>query len=100
MCPGEYPDMFAAIAPLCGGANDKDTSNICSLKDLPVWTFHGTADNMIPISETERIMNKLAVYGHIKFTRLQDEGHGIQYLYEDNRIFDWLLQHCKHDAGD
>lgn len=96
----DHPDMFAAIAPLCGGVNDKDTSNICSLKDLPVWTFHGTADNMIPISETERIVNKLAVYGHIKFTRLQDEGHGIQYLYEDNRIFDWLLQHCRHDAGD
>lgn len=91
----DYPDRFAAIAPLCGGVNDKDTSNICRLKELPIWTFHGTADNMIPIGETERIVNKLATYGHVRFTRLQKEGHGIQYLYEDSRIFDWLLQHSR-----
>lgn len=96
----DYPERFAAIAPLCGGVNDRDTSNIGRLKELPVWTFHGTADNMIPIRETERIVNKLSVYGLVRFTRLLNEGHGIQYLYEDNRIFDWLLQHSqKNEAG-
>ncbi len=97
----DYPDRFAAIAPLCGGVNDKDTIHICKLKELPVWTFHGTADDMIPIGETERIVNKLAPYGHIQFTRLPGQGHGIQYLYEDNRIFEWLLQHHKkEEAGE
>lgn len=91
----DYPYRFAAIAPLCGGVNDKDTLHIDTLKNLPVWTFHGTADTMIPIAETERVVKKLAPYGHIQFTRLPGEGHGIQYLYEDNRIFDWLLQHRK-----
>lgn len=91
----DYPNRFAAIAPLCGGVNDSDTVNIYKLKELPIWTFHGTADNMIPISETERIVNKLAVYGNIKFSRLLNQGHGIQYLYGDNRIFDWLLHHRK-----
>lgn len=96
----DYPDRFAAIAPLCGGVNDTDTANISRLKELPVWTFHGTADDMIPIDETERIVNKLEPYGHIKFTRLQNEGHGIQYLYADNKIFDWLLQHHKKNSSD
>lgn len=89
----DYPDKFAAIAPLCGGVNDSDTVNICKLKQLPIWTFHGTADDLIPIGETERIVNKLEANGHIKFTRLQNEGHGIQYLYANDEIFDWLLQH-------
>lgn len=91
----DYPDRFAAIAPLCGGVNDGDTSKIKNLKELPIWTFHGADDNMIPIVETERIVNELDEYGHIKFTRLQNGGHGIQYLYEDNTIFDWLLRHSK-----
>ena len=93
----DYPDRFAAIVPLCGGVNDSDTAKIDNLKHLPIWAFHGTADDLIPISETERVVNKLETYGHIKFTRLKDEGHGIQYLYENNEIFDWLLQHHKKD---
>jgi predicted peptidase len=91
----DYPDRFAAIVPLCGGVNDNDTANICRLNHLPIWTFHGTADDLIPIAETERVVNKLEAYGHIKFTRLQNEGHGIQYLYTDYKIFEWLLQHKK-----
>ncbi|RHU27221.1 MULTISPECIES: alpha/beta hydrolase family protein [Parabacteroides] len=59
--------------------------------------FHGTADDMIPINETERVVSKLETYGHIQFTRLPGEGHGIQYLYKDNNIFDWLLQHQKKE---
>jgi len=96
----DYPDRFAAIVPLCGGVNDGDTANISKLRQLPIWTFHGTADDMIPIDETERVVRKLEAYGHIKFTCLQNEGHAIQYLYEDNKIFDWLLQHRKKSLKD
>ena len=61
----DYPDKFAAIVPLCGGVNDSDTANISRLKELPIWTFHGTMDDMIPISETEKVVSKLEEYGHI-----------------------------------
>lgn len=91
----DYPARFAAIAPLCGGVNDRDTAKISSLKQLPIWTFHGTADSIIPIHETERVVSKLKAYGHIKFTRLPNKGHGIQYLYVDDQILDWLLKHHK-----
>ena len=93
----DYPNRFASIVPLCGGVNDSDTISITKLKQLPVWTFHGTADDMIQIGETERIVNKLQPYGHIKFTRMEGEGHSIQYLYEDNTIFNWLLKHQKKE---
>lgn len=95
----DYPERFAAIAPLCGGVNDSDTAKIGNLRELPIWTFHGTADDMIPIAETERVVNKLEAYGHIKFTRLPDEGHGIQYLYQDRKIFDWLLLHRRKTSS-
>jgi CubicO group peptidase (beta-lactamase class C family)/predicted esterase len=96
----DYPDKFAAIVPLCGGVNDSDMANISRLKELSIWAFHGTMDDMIPISDTEKVVSKLGEYGRIKFTRLQNEGHGIQYLYADNIIFDWLLLHHKKNDSD
>lgn len=89
----DYPDKFAAIIPLCGGINDSDTANISKIKHLPIWTFHGTADNMISIAETERIYKKLkGLKSQIRFTTIKNGGHGIQYLYEDPKIYQWMLK--------
>ncbi|GAB3509119.1 alpha/beta fold hydrolase [Spirosoma knui] len=87
----DYPDTFAAVVPLCGGCND--STQICRMSHVPVWTFHGTADDQIPVSETERLVNRLEkCNGNVTFTRLNGEGHGIQYVYENKAIFDWMLK--------
>lgn len=93
----DHPEEIAAIVPLCGGINDIDTSRICTLKDIPILTFHGTADTEISIRETDRIANSLKMCnGNITFHRLEDEGHGIQYLYETKpAIYEWLLRQRK-----
>jgi predicted peptidase len=89
-----YPDKFAAIMPLCGGCDD--STQICQIKKLPVWTFHGIADDLISISETDRLVKRLAQCGNqVKFTRLENVGHNIQYLYEDRSLYDWLLKQHK-----
>jgi predicted peptidase len=89
-----YPDKFAAIMPLCGGCDD--STQICRISQIPVWTFHGTADDVIPIDETERLVKRLnQCNGNVKFTKLDKVGHSIQYLYEDNTIYDWLLKQHK-----
>lgn len=90
----KYPDKFAAVVPLCGGCDD--SIQICRIKHIPIWTFHGTADDVIPISETERLVKRLdACQGRVNFTRLEKEGHGIQYVYEDNALYTWLLKQHK-----
>ena len=90
----DHVDKLAALVPLCGGINDSDTTRVCTLKDTPIWAFHGTADDIINIKETERVVEGLKECGgNIKFTRLENEGHGIQYLYDTNQeIYTWLLQ--------
>lgn len=51
---------------------------------------------MIPISETQRIVDKLRpVNKQLKFVKIEGEGHGIQYLYQDTVIYNWLLQYSK-----
>ena len=89
-----YPHKFAAIVPLCGGCDD--STQICRINHLPIWAFHGTADDVISIDETERLVRRLEQCGNrVKFSRLANEGHGIQYLYEDKAIYKWLLKQHK-----
>jgi len=87
----DYPNLIKAIVPLCGGCND--SLNICEISHIPIWTFHGVDDNMIPINETERLVNRLEkCAGKIKFTRLEKRGHGIQDIYENEEIYSWILK--------
>lgn len=90
-----YPGTFAALAPLCAWASD--TYQICKLKNVPVWTFHGTEDHVVPISETEQKVKALRdCGGQVKYTRLKGEGHSIHYVYNtDNeyRLLEWMLSH-------
>ncbi|WP_338874776.1 PHB depolymerase family esterase [Spirosoma sp. SC4-14] len=89
-----YPDRFAAIMPLCGGCDD--STQICKLQKIPIWTFHGVADDIVPISETEQLVKRLAqCNGQVKFTRLENQGHNIQYLFDDKTLYNWLLKHHK-----
>ncbi|GAB3261393.1 alpha/beta fold hydrolase [Larkinella harenae] len=89
-----YPDKFAAILPLCGGCDD--STQVCRISHVPVWTFHATDDYVIPIDETERLVRRLNLCnGNVKFTKLNNVGHAIQYLYEDNSLYDWLLKQHK-----
>jgi predicted peptidase len=41
-----HPDRFAAIAPICGGAISMRgfPDRVCSLRQVPVWAFHGALD--------------------------------------------------------
>lgn len=90
----DHPTKVAAVVPLCGGCND--STEICRIRHIPVWTFHGTADDQIPISETERLVSRLqSCRGNVKFTRLENEGHGIQYVYEQKEIYDWMVKQRK-----
>lgn len=98
----DHSEKIAAIVPLCGGVNDGDMTRICTLKGIPILTYHGTADKDIDIHETERIEESLKkCNGNITFHRLLDEGHGIQHLYETKpEIYEWMLSHRKtfHDS--
>ncbi|MBN2261565.1 MAG: dienelactone hydrolase family protein, partial [Prolixibacteraceae bacterium] len=90
----DYPDKIAAILPLGGGCND--STKICRINKIAVWTFHGTNDAEINIAETERLVSRLSLCnGNVEFTRLEGVGHTIQYIYEDRKIYDWLLKQNK-----
>lgn len=60
------PERFAAIAPICGWG---DMFEIEKFKNMPICVFHGAKDALVPISESERLVNILKYLGnYVKFT--------------------------------
>jgi len=55
-----YPDKFAAIGAMAGSA---DPTKAMLLKDLPIWTTHGTADKAIPVKGSRDIVYALEDIG-------------------------------------
>ncbi|HEV2883249.1 MAG TPA: prolyl oligopeptidase family serine peptidase, partial [Pyrinomonadaceae bacterium] len=87
-----HPEQFAAIVPVADGP--QDLSLATRLKNVPVWTFHGTKDDLAPFERTEQFVKALQQNGgQVKFTPLPDRDHFILDVYENREIYDWLLQH-------
>lgn len=90
----EYPGLFAAIAPICGGG---DTENIWKLRHMPVWCFHGAKDKAVPLSASRQMVDSLKIYNPgVKFTVYPEVGHDSWVkAYNDPDLYDWLLAQKK-----
>jgi predicted peptidase len=87
-----YPEYFAAIIPICGGGYPEGVER---LKNMPVWCFHGAKDNVVPISQSEKMMTPLqAINPNAKFTVYPEADHDSwTETYNNQEIYDWLLSH-------
>lgn len=93
----EHPERFAAIAPICGGGNRLLAHR---LKDVPVWAFHGAKDDVVPLAESERMVNAVkAAGGKAKLTVYPEAGHDSwTATYANPALYKWLLRHRKRAA--
>jgi len=88
----KYPDRFAAIAPICGGGK---RFMAYRLKDMPVWAFHGAKDRVVPLEESEEMVEAINDRGgNAKLTVYPDAGHDSwTESYDNQELYDWLLEH-------
>lgn len=98
-----HPEKFAAIAPICGGASMIDVilgtrDRRDDLKKLPIWAFHGAKDDVVPLIESERLVNSLQKAGleNVKFTVYPEARHDSWIeAYSDPTFYQWLLQQSR-----
>ena len=90
----EYPQRFAAIAPVSGGG---DEDKVCNLRNVPVWAFHGADDNVVPIANEKLMVNVLKECGgDVKYTIYPNTGHDAwTETYNNTELYDWFLSHTK-----
>jgi poly(3-hydroxybutyrate) depolymerase len=87
-----YPSKFAAIAPICGGGDPRWAE---SLKELPIWVFHGAKDPVVPLERSERMVEALKKLGaDVRFTVYPEAGHDSwTETYNNPELYQWFLQH-------
>jgi pimeloyl-ACP methyl ester carboxylesterase len=95
----KYPNRFAAIAPMSGFTSDNDfiDKNVENLAHVPIWAFHGANDLVVPVEETQRLVQRLqGMNEDLKITIEPDIGHGIDWsVYPKEELYDWFLTHDK-----
>jgi predicted peptidase len=89
------PERFAAVAPVCGGG---DESQADKLVKVPVWAWHGDADNAVPVDRSRNMIAAIKkAGGEPKYTELEGVSHDswtAAYTREDG-VVPWLFEQRK-----
>ena len=87
-----HPDRFAAAAPICGGGDPESAKTIGA---LPIWAFHGDADEVVPVERSlEMVAAVNAGGGNAKLTLYPGVGHDSHTrTYADPELYRWFLTH-------
>ncbi len=88
------PEVFAAIAPICGYGRPHHAELI---RDTPVWIFHGEKDGTISRNESKRMAEELEKVGNkARLTIYPNVGHNSwTETYDNPKFYEWLLSHQK-----
>jgi predicted peptidase len=94
-----HPEYFAALAPVAGYASYPFAvpDNICDLKDVPVWAFHGKRDPYVPVEVEQALVDALnACGGDAQITVSPDMKNDVPVkAYADPALYEWLLGQSK-----
>jgi pimeloyl-ACP methyl ester carboxylesterase len=86
-----YPELFAAIAPVCGGG---DPSTAWKIRHTPVWIFHGAKDPKVPLSGSINMASRLIQYDNMKLTIYPNAEHDSwTETYNNDELYKWFLDH-------
>ena len=96
-----YPERFAAVAPICGGGDRiavllADPIKKEALKSLPIWAFHGGKDSVVPLEESERMVAAYKKIGcrEVQLTVYPEANHDSwTQTYSNPKLYEWFLQH-------
>jgi predicted esterase len=85
-----HPQKWSGVAALSGGGNPEQ---VAALKDVPVWAIHGTRDTLVPVSESQAMVEALkAAGGKVTYHELSDAGHDLSaQVFGNDGFIAWLV---------
>ena len=101
---GEYPQVFAAIAPICPGGNALNKARDIAAQDVAIWGFHGGSDKIVAYTVTTKMINAVNGAPHkptplAKATIFPGMGHSIwDKAYNQTGLLNWMLGFRKGSA--
>jgi predicted peptidase len=92
----EYPDMFAAAAPMSGGAVLATMGKWVG--KVPVWIMHGDADPIIPVTSSHVVVAELKRRGVTNFRYSEFKGvkhHSWEKAFAEPDFLEWFFSKRK-----
>ncbi|SDM56013.1 prolyl oligopeptidase family serine peptidase [Pedobacter antarcticus] len=88
------PKTFAAAFSICGGDN---VANVEKYKNVPLWIFHGSKDDVVNPAFSKSIANQLKIIGkEVKFTVYPEANHNSwDSAFAEPELLAWLFSHQK-----
>ena len=93
----QYPDLFAAAVPICGGPG-ANVVKFGAVKDLPIWIFHGGKDPVVPVAYSQMAYKWLQNMHapNAKLTIYPEAQHDSwTKAYDDPSLWEWLFAQKK-----
>jgi predicted peptidase len=108
----KYPGRFAALVPICGGVKlpahlegltgvmspaqdlaDPYLATARAIGNTPVWVFHGFADPIVPVTESQKMVEALKmVGGNVRYTEYEGIEHNSwEKAYAEQDLMAWLF---------
>ncbi|HEY4788662.1 MAG TPA: prolyl oligopeptidase family serine peptidase, partial [Bacteroidales bacterium] len=115
-----HPELFAAIAPVYGGWDYRNSlkkeelnnlseiqnfmrdrsASTCqfeSLLNIPVLALHGDNDKTVDVENTRYLVRMLQRWGYdVRYIEVPGKGH--ENLGMDDVVYPWLLQHTRNKS--
>jgi len=87
-----HPDLFAAIAAVCGYGTKEMAEKVAK---LPTWVFHGDADTTVEPERSQEMVDWIKdAGGSPKFTVYPGVGHNSwDKAYREEDLGAWFLEH-------
>jgi len=92
-----YPELVAAAVPMCGAG---DPVMAGTIKNIPIWAFHGDADPVVPPCGSQEMIDAIQRAGgtSVRLTMYQGVKHDC-YLkaLKEQKLVDWIFKQQKTD---
>ena len=87
-----YPELFAAIAPCCGGGMAWNAQTL----QMPIWAFHGLNDTVVSPNHTIEMVEALKSTNlNLKYDLYEGVGHGSWGKAFSEQTLNWILSQTK-----
>jgi predicted peptidase len=84
-------DRWAAVAPMCGGGDELYADRLVG---VPVWAWHGDADDVVPVEKSRSMIDAIRrAGGEPKYTELAGVGHDswTPAYTRDDGVLPWMF---------
>ena len=89
-----YPNLFAAIAPCCGGGMPWNASVL----KMPIWAFHGLDDTVVTPNNTIEMVEQLKpINPNLKYDLYEGVMHDSWVKAFTEPTLNWILSHKKSE---